>query len=80
MNYNVKIGRFQKKDKSGNYVAMCVDLGYKKIFITFDYGVMSELLDITLKQLQTLTSDLGVTDDCITVGSLDIITKTAAQK
>lgn len=78
MKYNVKIGRFQKKDKSGYYVAMYVDLGYKNVFITFDYGVMAELLDITLKQLQTLTCDLGVTDDCITVGSLDIITKTAA--
>lgn len=45
----------EKKDGSGKeYLMLNVDLGYRVATITFDSAIMSELADMTIRQLNAL--------------------------
>lgn len=71
MNYNLILLKNKSKEKGTVYCALCIDLGYKKMYLSCDSSTIAEYLNITILQLNTLVEKLNV-GEVLKVGSVSI--------
>lgn len=71
MIYNLCLLKNKSKEKGNCYIALVVDLGYKKMYLSCDSSTISEYLNSTVLQLIKLTEKLNI-GEMVKVGSVNI--------
>lgn len=72
MIYDLCLLKNKSKEKGNSYIALVVDLVYKKMYLSCDSSTISEYLNLTVLQLFNLTEKLNF-GEILKVGSVNIV-------
>lgn len=71
MNYNLILLKNKSKEKGTIFCALCIDLGYKKMYLSCDSSTIAEYLNVTVLQLNSMIDKIGI-GEMLKVGSVNI--------
>lgn len=71
MNYDLKLVKKKSKEKGTVYCALVVDLGYTYYYLSCDIKSISEILNLTVRDCQSIIDKFNV-DEVLKVGSVNI--------